>query len=519
MDLLRPTAFASSRLWRTIGPLIVGATTSLLAPTPALAQRGDVFSSGGRSPYGGSHPSRRTGKQAIQDDSVYCQQTPDGRVVPKPYGGTRRNIPCGPNFAPRPRQRPSSRQVVFNYYYVNGINTPYELSGGQRGRGNYVWDAALIRGNLLDLGARVSATGVAPKASRVRIRIKSEIDRFTTVPTWNPSGMQPIMTMCTQARKPPSGGRNSMLAAGRWMIDGLCAQANRIDDFRRGSAWGGLAPFDLLECVMQAAETQPLITRAPVPQVVAMIREIFAKERRQPAATRALNFFVVIGHSQGNFFTEAIAKSFELSKEREIFERRLGILALASPSNYVSLPSAWSANRIRHYTRKDDAIVGLLHPAPFARRPFEPNLPALWDWPDDALQRHLSVLAPPLRSPLLDAMGWPVPPGCRPTREPECDPGLYHAFINSHLLENYLVDPPMTLGGRPIPREAALELARKIESRLARGLSPAMRGRLQAQLRARRQSLSPPPGPAVLDRIRAGLRDLKRTMMQEAGVG
>jgi hypothetical protein len=41
---------------------------------------------------------RRTGKQAIQDDSVYRQQTPQGQEIPKAYGGTRRNIPIGPNF-------------------------------------------------------------------------------------------------------------------------------------------------------------------------------------------------------------------------------------------------------------------------------------------------------------------------------------------------------------------------------------------------------------------------------------
>ena len=46
---------------------------------PAFAQ-GDVFSSGSPStPYGAGNTTRRTGKQAVQDDSVYCQQMPDGR--------------------------------------------------------------------------------------------------------------------------------------------------------------------------------------------------------------------------------------------------------------------------------------------------------------------------------------------------------------------------------------------------------------------------------------------------------
>ena len=72
------------------------------------APSGDVFNSNGH-PYGGAHPSRRTGKQAIQDDSIYCQQDPQGNVIPKPYGGTRRNIPCGPEFRPPNRPPPVAR--------------------------------------------------------------------------------------------------------------------------------------------------------------------------------------------------------------------------------------------------------------------------------------------------------------------------------------------------------------------------------------------------------------------------
>jgi hypothetical protein len=75
-------------------------------PCASLAQ-GDVFSSQGQRGSGGN-TTRPTGKQAVQDDSVYCQQTPDGRVIPKPYGGTRQNIPCGPNFVRRPPLVPGS---------------------------------------------------------------------------------------------------------------------------------------------------------------------------------------------------------------------------------------------------------------------------------------------------------------------------------------------------------------------------------------------------------------------------
>ena len=80
---------------------------SLITADALAAQTGDVFSSGSGAGARGSggNTTRRTGKQATQDDSVYCQQTPDGRVFPQPYGGTRRNIPCGPAFVQQPRKQ------------------------------------------------------------------------------------------------------------------------------------------------------------------------------------------------------------------------------------------------------------------------------------------------------------------------------------------------------------------------------------------------------------------------------
>src|SRR4051794_21086119 len=97
---------------RRAGALAFFVAAALLG-CDALAQTGDVFSSGsGESARGaaggsGGNTTRRTGKQATQDDSVYCQQTPDGRVIPQPYGGTRRNIPCGPAFN---KQQQDNRQ-------------------------------------------------------------------------------------------------------------------------------------------------------------------------------------------------------------------------------------------------------------------------------------------------------------------------------------------------------------------------------------------------------------------------
>ncbi len=66
----------------------------------AIAQAGDVFNSNG----GGGYGSGAGNARGRSGDDVYCQQTPDGKVIPQPYGGTRRNIPCGPNFQRNPPQ-------------------------------------------------------------------------------------------------------------------------------------------------------------------------------------------------------------------------------------------------------------------------------------------------------------------------------------------------------------------------------------------------------------------------------
>ncbi len=82
--------------------LILALVASLGAPARAgevIAQVGDVFNSNG-----GGNDSQGGGATGGGGDDVYCQQTPDGKVIPQPYGGTRRNIPCGPNFRRNPPQ-------------------------------------------------------------------------------------------------------------------------------------------------------------------------------------------------------------------------------------------------------------------------------------------------------------------------------------------------------------------------------------------------------------------------------
>ena len=79
---------------------------------------------------------------------------------------------------------------------------------------------------------------------------------------------------------------------------------------------------------------------------------------------------------------------------------------------------------------------------------------------------------------------------CRPANDTVCDAGLYSPLMNSHLLENYLIDPPLTRVGKPINPKAGY-------------------------LMDRDNGLAPPVGPEryTLARARRDLACLKRALL------
>ena len=510
----------------------------LLCPLAPVHAQGDVFSSrGSPSPYGGGNTTGRTGKQAQQDDSVYCQQTPDGRVIPQPYGGTRRNIPCGPAFAPHrapepppqpplarrcacPAQAPSADSLarqrttaandsagakncdcalppVFNYYYINGINTPHEDPQWRPAwRGNYQWDYNLIKSNLLDLGAkgaRVPAGEKALPGSYPPIRVANERDVMRDE-TYNRSGTQRGAFCEDLARKRLPGGP---LEYQFYQL--LCTG----DAFRAGSFTGSLAPGDLLESFLQSSSNNTAAQAATQPDVAAFAKLLlkrFEAERAKSSAGAAKNYFVLIVHSQGNFFGEGLAYRLaflEGQLGRSLYAERLGIMAFASPTDYRSLPGNFPDLRLRHFTRKDDAIIALASsPILYGKRPFAANLPALWPWKAKDLAHGQTLFelrpSPPfIGSPLIDMMNLGPPKDlCRPANDTVCDAGLYSPLMNSHLLENYLIDPPLTRVGKPINPKAGY-------------------------LMDRDNGLAPPVGPEryTLARARRDLACLKRALL------
>ena len=101
-----------------------------------------------------------------------------------------------------------------------------------------------------------------------------------------------------------------------------------------------------------------------VAQVANLILKKFATEQAQSSGTLEQNYFVLIGHSQGNFFAEGVA--YRLlhnggSAGSYIFRNRLGIMSFASPTSYDSVVGEPGfAKRVVHLTRGDDIINGLL---------------------------------------------------------------------------------------------------------------------------------------------------------------
>lgn len=425
--------------------------------------------------------------------SVHCQIEQDGQCHCGPRQGTGRNIPCRPDMQPKAAASPASQpQIVFNYYYLNGINTPQI----QRGRGNYAWDMRLIRGNLLDLGPRVGDAPQRGAGYGVKVKVGGERDILHDG-TYNLSGTdhdyyeRAAREFCAAQRGHPLHAVLCPLAPAASAWSHMRA---RVPDFN----------LDILECAVQSGVGMRFSLTLPLVNAVANhIAQTYAAEARAAAGAtgRQRNYFILIGHSQGNFFTEAIAHALFTqggSSGSFVARNRLGILALASPTSYDDLTQLPNA-RIKYYTRADDIILGLaslgrtvggatLH-ALRPKTPFAPNRQALWPWPQAEIDNIFQGI---------QAMGIAPPPQCRC---PSPDDALYMPLMNSHLIDNYLSDPTLTEPGRALnPVALARMEQRRAHDRLApdpnlaRGLSPATH--------------------AVLGDVRSGIVALKRELLR-----
>ncbi len=515
--------------------VIARSAVALIAATLTLAahaQRGDVFATQGRSPpgdvfssngnpYGGPHPSRRTGKQAIQDDSVYCQQDPSGRVIPKPYGGTRRNIPCGLPGGPGSPGGPRAAVPVFNYYYFNGINTP--VQGLPGARGNCRWDRAMIAANLLDLrgSSRMPAPTQKGAGFRTPVKIAGARDVFD-LESCNPSGTQmgaDLVNFCASIRKQKPSWTDPGLQFWRFWCDTATLTPDVLGHGIPGVPGAGNSPGDLLESFRQSQEPHnglPLAginysaNSGEVKKVAeAMIRAFRDEQAQKDSRRRTRQYFIVIAHSQGNFFAEGLAYRMMMTLDggdegRAIYQTRMAVLSLASPNNYPSLDAQFRSSRIRHLTRRDDVILMLNDVgADFtrrlgvkARKPWPPDprsdVPPLWPWPPADLPAYLKAS----RAQTLMALGPPKSPPCNlknfgdVDEQARCDGALYVPLVNAHLLDNYLTDPTLTTPGVPVNPLTAHLLYRDTQA----------------------EAVAPKTTP-VLRQVRAALRELKQGLI------
>jgi len=131
--------------------------------------------------------------------------------------------------------------------------------------------------------------------------------------------------------------------------------ASWLDDARSGKSFRTMALGDIAECLLQATGADigwglgasGINHSAKLPEVQDVVRritEIYDSEKRtQQGGTTEVNYFIVIGHSQGNFFAEGVAYALQhqAGSGAAVFAKRFGVIALASPTSYDSLPDSF----------------------------------------------------------------------------------------------------------------------------------------------------------------------------------
>ena len=115
-------------------------------------------------------------------------------------------------------------------------------------------------------------------------------------------------------------------------------------------------------------------------KIVSQMREIIKKEN--DSQSNEQNYFIIVAHSQGNFFAEKIGGELASSNSEidQKLVKRLRIMAIASPTDYtysLNTNSGSTRVKVQHFTRCDDIILFLpllKIPVFQSARPFPGNL-------------------------------------------------------------------------------------------------------------------------------------------------
>jgi hypothetical protein len=362
---------------------------------------------------------------------------------------------------------PGPAQPVFTYFYINGINTPLTSPSW---RGSCTSEHDTVAQNLL--GKEVTSKIPQPMGPLVPIKVSNEIDNMYGL-TCNPSGQDPWDAGWLARNCGPTPAWYNVPVC-LFIANASPPLLEGANWLRAGSYMAGLTPGDLFECARQAINLPPGVPGPPLADIEATandplvvdIANSIVQTYKQESQSGTTNFFVVVAHSQGNFFAEAVAYRIMNSGTmgQQIVSNRLGIVSLGSPTNYPSLPRTFIDTKIVHHTRGDDAIniVALLP----GKKPWPPNDPPLWPWPNyEPVSSLFTVdqIVPPSCTPgfsfslvncnLANAPFWQRMGSGAGTQN--VWPELYMPLLNSHLLDNYLDSPPATRPGVDLPRTNA----------------------------------------------------------------
>jgi len=367
--------------------------------------------------------------------------------------------------------------ATFTYFYINGINTP-RSNADWRGSCQSEHDTVGI--NLVG-DSSVSNSRIPQAQGTSSIKVGSETDVMYGL-TCNPSGQDPLFGdwIAQNCSSKPGG-----------LIGVACDQLKSINNFRAGGG-AGLTPGDVWECARQAISFPALVPQPrgfdiqntaldqTVQQVVNVILSAYQKE--QSGGNQSKNYFIVVAHSQGNFFAEGVGYNllnFQGQTGRDIFAKRLGMVSLGSPTSYGTLrlgdpTRAFVSSKIVHHTRADDAIniVTTINQilggyGVTGKQPWPINDPPLWPWPPSQPAQSLFT-RDQLAFPCNGLRGYIAGQNCDPfsatfwrrlqynAGSGVSNPELYTPMMNSHLLDNYLDTPTATRPGIYLPLEPQL---------------------------------------------------------------
>ncbi|MCB0345092.1 MAG: hypothetical protein KDD66_08235, partial [Bdellovibrionales bacterium] len=364
----------------------------------------------------------------------------------------------------REEQVAGEKRCVFHYFYINGMNTPYQVLGADRG--DYKEESKRVYDYLV--------THMANKFPHERHYMMQE--------TPNPSGFDPKRELDPVVL---SGCLALAGAQDKWRCLNVgvsnCIREGYDSLTVNGQGYPGGAPVgDMIEVLRQGLHLfgQGLDYSAfnePTHLVQNIAVQMQIANERATVNPNESHFFIVVAHSQGNFFAEAVP--YYLSKLAPTLLPRVGIFAIGTPTDYRRVKKLISERRISTNTRRDDIIRTLEKPLNnaideiniFGAR-LDPNVVA--NQLGGALQQlgisttpappNLPALKPK-REPLLDTFRPGSPQASfsnavqrciaidreQPLNEPPPADGLDIPLLDAHLITNYLNDHPPR-GGTPV---------------------------------------------------------------------